>query len=441
MTPVRYLVTILNTKDHLGKFDGKADEGFFVGYSLNSKASRVFNSRTMIVEENLHIRFSENRPNVVRSRPDWLSDIDALTRTMNYEPIVACTWSNNYPNSKSSNDDGFKPSSNDRKKVDEDSSKGNECNDQEKENNVNRTNNVNTVSLNVNAVGINEDNELLFDPNMLALEDVGTFDFSNEDEDDNIVADMNNMDTTILVNPIPKKPKKVIHALKDPSWIEAMHEKLLQFKLQEVWTLVDLPNEKKAIGTKGVFRNKKDKRGIVVRNKARLFAQGHTQEEGINYDEVVAPVARIEAIRLFLAYASFKDFMVYQMDVNSAFLYGKIEEEVYVCQPPGFEDPRFLDRVYKVEKVRYGLHQVPRAWYEILSAYMLDNGFHRGKIDKTLFIKRHKGDILLVQVYMDDITFGSTRKELSNAFERLMHKKFQMSSIGELTFFLGLQVK
>ncbi|GJY96373.1 putative ribonuclease H-like domain-containing protein [Tanacetum coccineum] len=127
------------------------------------------------------------------------------------------------------------------------------------------------------------------------------------------------------------------------------------------------------------------------------------------------------------------------MDVKSAFLYGKIEEEVYVCQPPGFEDPDFPDRVYKVEKALYGLHQAPRAWYETLSTYLLDNGFQRGKIDKTLFIRRDKGDILLVQVYVDDIIFGSTKKSLCTEFEKMMHKKFQMSSMGELTFFLRLQ--
>ncbi|GJR39024.1 putative ribonuclease H-like domain-containing protein [Tanacetum coccineum] len=158
-----------------------------------------------------------------------------------------------------------------------------------------------------------------------------------------------------------EEPKKVIQALKDPSWIEAMQEELLQFKLQQVWTLVDLPYGKRAIGKKWVYRNKKDKRGIVIRNKARLVAQSHTQEEGIDYNEVFALVARIEAIRLFLAYASFKDFVVYQMDVKSAFLYGKIDEEVYVYQPPGFEDPDFPDKVYKVEKALYGLHQAPRA--------------------------------------------------------------------------------
>ncbi|GKF94532.1 putative ribonuclease H-like domain-containing protein, partial [Tanacetum coccineum] len=150
---------------------------------------------------------------------------------------------------------------------------------------------------------------------------------------------------------------------------------------------------------------------------------------------------RIEAIRLFLAYASFKDFVVYQMDVKSAFLYGKIEEDVYVCQLPGFEDPDFPDRVYKVEKELNGLHQTPRAWYETLPTYLLDNGFQRGKIDKTLFIKRDKGDILLVQVYVDDIIFSSTKKSSCTEFEKMMHKKFQMSSMGELTCFLGQQVK
>ncbi|GKE10365.1 putative ribonuclease H-like domain-containing protein [Tanacetum coccineum] len=242
------------------------------------------------------------------------------------------------------------------------------------------------------------------------------------------------------------EPKKVTQALTDPSWIEAMQDELLQyellqFRLQKVWRLVDLPKGKYAIRTKWVYRNKKDERGIVVRNKARLVAQGYTQEEGINYDEVFAPVARIEEIRLFLAYTSFMGFIVYQMDVKSAFLYGTIKEEVYVCQPPGFEDPQFPNKVYKVEKALYGLHQAPRAWYETLSTYLLENRFRRGTIDKTLFIKKEKGDILLVQVYVDDIIFGSTKMSLCVEFEQMMHKRFQMSSMGELTFFLGLQVK
>ncbi|GJW34999.1 putative ribonuclease H-like domain-containing protein [Tanacetum coccineum] len=199
---------------------------------------------------------------------------------------------------------------------------------------------------------------------------------------------------------------------------------------KEVWKLVDLPNGKRAIRTKWVFKNKKDERGTVIRNKARLVAQGHRQEEGIDYEEVFALVARIEAIRLFLAYDSFMGFLVYQMDVKSALLYGTIEEEVYVTQPPGFKDPDHPDNVYKVVKALYGLHQAPRAWYETLANYLLGNGFKRGKIDQTLFIKKQKGDILLVQVYVDDIIF-----------EKLMKDKFQMSSMGELTFFLGLQIQ
>ncbi|GJS44140.1 putative ribonuclease H-like domain-containing protein [Tanacetum coccineum] len=219
--------------------------------------------------------------------------------------------------------------------------------------------------------------------------------------------------------------KKVIQALADPRWVEAMQEEVLQFKLQKVWTLVDLLNGKRAIGTKWVFRNKKDERGIVVRNKARLVAQGYTQEERIDYDEVFAHVARIEAIRLFFAYASFMGFIVYQMDVKSAFLYGTIEEEVYVCQPPGFEDPQFPDKVYKVEKALYGLHQAPRAWYETLSTYLLENGFRRGIINKTLFIKKDKGDILLVQVMQrDDGIFISQDKYVANIL-----KKFDFSSV------------
>ncbi|GKC41476.1 putative ribonuclease H-like domain-containing protein [Tanacetum coccineum] len=194
---------------------------------------------------------------------------------------------------------------------------------------------------------------------------------------------------------------------------------LFDFKhLDGGYILVDLPNGKKAIGTKWVFRNKKDERGIVIRNKARLVAQGHRQEEGIDYEEVFAPVARIKAIRLFLAYASFMGFLVYQMDVKSAFLYGTIKEEVYVTQPPGFKDPDHPNKVYKVVKALYGLHQAPRAWYETLANYLLSNGFKRGKIDQTLFIKKQKGDILLVHVYVDDIIFGSTNKELYYKYNR-----------------------
>ncbi|GJR79479.1 retrovirus-related pol polyprotein from transposon TNT 1-94 [Tanacetum coccineum] len=247
MRPFGCPVTILNNIDHLGKFDGKANEGFFVGYSTNSKSFRVFNSRTRIVEENI-MSIRVNTPNIAGSGPNWLFDIYALTNSMNYKPVVA----------------------------------GNQSN-------------------------------------------------GNAEES-----------------------KKVIQAMKDPSWIQAMQDELLQFKLQKVWTQVDLLNGKRAIGTKWVYRNKKDEKGIVIKNKATIGCQ---------------------------------------------------------CTH---------------HRRTYG---VPDGCQECLSM--------RGKIDKNLFIKRDKGDILLVQVYVDDIIFGSTKKSLCTEFEKMMHKKFQMSSMGELTFFLG----
>ncbi|GKB91177.1 putative ribonuclease H-like domain-containing protein [Tanacetum coccineum] len=190
-------------------------------------------------------------------------------------------------------------------------------------------------------------------------------------------------------------------------------------QIQKVWILVDLPYRKKAIRTKWVYKNKKDERGVMVRNKARLVAQGHRQEEGIDYDEVFAPVARIEAIRIFLAFASYMGFIIYQV----------------------FIDPKYPKKVYKVVKALYGLHQALRAWYATLFTFLLKNRYRRGTIDKTLFIKKDKHDIILVQVYVDDIIFGSTKKSWCDEFEALMKSRFQMSSMGELTFFLGLQVK
>nr|GEY63433.1 hypothetical protein [Tanacetum cinerariifolium] len=245
---------------------------------------------------------------------------------------------------------------------------------------------------------------------MPELEDITYYD---DEDDDDAEANFNNLETSITVSHIPTtrvhkdhhvtqiigdlssstQTRSMTRVAKDQGGLSqinnddfhtAIQEELLQFKMQKVWVLVDLPHKKRAIG--------------------------HTQEEGINYEEVFAPVARIKAIRLFLAYASFMGFMVYQMDINSAFLYRTIKEDVYVCQPLGFKDPDYPDKVYKVVKALYGLHQAPRAW--------------------------QKGDILLVQIYVDDIIFGSTNKDLCKAIEKLIKDKFQMSAIGELTFFL-----
>ena len=236
------------------------------------------------------------------------------------------------------------------------------------------------------------------------------------------------------------EPKKIEEALVDPDWVIAMQDELNQFEQQQVWKLVPRPKNKSVIGTRWVFRNKLDEDGIVIRNKARLVAKGYSQAEGIDYDETYAPVARLEAIRLFLAFAAYSNFKVYQMDVKSAFLNGKLDEEVHVEQPPGFEDPELLDFVYFLFKAIYGLKQAPRKWYDTLSEFLIENGFVRGVIDKTLFSKKHKNDMILVQVYVDDIIFGSTNDNLCKRFAKLMQSRYEMSMMGELKFFLGLQV-
>ncbi|GKA22942.1 ribonuclease H-like domain-containing protein [Tanacetum coccineum] len=365
------------------------------------------------------------------SGPNWLFDIDALTNSMNYKPVVAGNQSNGNAstkacddagkarietvpgkdyilllmwhanllyshNSKESPDVGFKPLREEEKKDVEDP--GNESGNpterkdsevlsiqeprinQEKDDYINSTNNINTTgdgnsTNNVNVVSstinatVTEVNvvdpktsiELPNDPNMPELENIFYLD---DDEDVGTEADMNNLDAFMLVSPIPTTRIHKDHLVD-----------------QIIGDLNSAPQTRrmtknlKEHGTKWVHRNKKDERGIVINNKARLVAQGYTQEEGIDYDEVFAPIARIEAIRLLLAYTSFKDFVVYQMDVKSAFLYGKIQEEVYVFQLPRFEDPDFPNRVYKVEKALCGMHQAPRAWYETLSTYLLENEF------------------------------------------------------------------
>ncbi|WVZ83183.1 LOW QUALITY PROTEIN: hypothetical protein U9M48_030354 [Paspalum notatum var. saurae] len=216
---------------------------------------------------------------------------------------------------------------------------------------------------------------------------------------------------------------------------------LNNFTRNEVWTLVPKPEDARVIETKWVFRNKQDDEGEIMRNKARLVAMGYSQIEGLDFGETFAPVAILEAIRLLLAYFAHHDMKLYQMDVKSAFLNGYINELVYVEQPPGFEDPIHPDHVYKLSKALYGLKQAPRAWYERLRDFLLENGFKVGRVDTTLFIKNNKKDILVCQIYVDDIIFSSTNKALCQEFGEMMTKEFEMSMIGELSFFLGFQIK
>ncbi|GJY80148.1 putative ribonuclease H-like domain-containing protein [Tanacetum coccineum] len=491
-------VTILDTLSVLGKFDGKCDEGFLVGYSLNSKAFRVYNLVTKKVEVNLHVKFLEEKPNVKGVGYRWMFDIDYLTDSMNYIPVSLENQTNPHagtsevtnsagtlqtPNANASEEEdeaeelivvptvakhtaakvGPRKSST-NSKAEEFLTELQNLKTQEKEayptgisedtpeilafrreldelaqkhlrevpkNKATSTTSVNSGSGPVNTQHADQDDSDMPELTIFNKPQKGIFDEASYD-DEGMVYDFNNLPTEVAVSPIPtlrihnidpqsqilgdpkssvqtrsrvqqhsgahalEEPKKISEALKDDSWVEAMQEELLQFRLQE---------------------------------------------EGIDYDEVFAPVARIEAIRLFLAFASFMGFIVYQMDVKSAFLYGTIDEEVYVSQPPGFVDPDHPKKVYKVVKALYGLHQAPRAWYATLLTFLETYGYRRGTIDKTLFIKKDKKDIMLVQVYVDDIIFGSTRKSWCDEFEALMKGRFQMSSMDMLKKFNLASVK
>jgi hypothetical protein len=200
------------------------------------------------------------------------------------------------------------------------------------------------------------------------------------------------------------------------------------------------PNQN-VVGTKWVFRNKQDEHGVVTRNKARLVAKGYSQVEGLDFGETYAPVARLESICILLAYATYHGFKLYQMDVKSAFLNGPIKEEVYVEQPPGFEDSEYPNHVYKLSKALYGLKQASRAWYECLRDFLITNGFKARKADPTLFTKTIAKDLFVCQIYVDDIIFGSTNKSTCEEFSRIMIQKFEMYMMGELKYFLGFQIK
>ncbi|GJU74151.1 putative ribonuclease H-like domain-containing protein [Tanacetum coccineum] len=579
-------VTILNTSDHLGKFEGKADEGFLVGYSAHSKAYRVYNLSNKKIEETLNLRYMEDKPNVQGLGHEWYFDLDYLTDSLGYtrfksnQPagtqdtnthagthddsdsecdeqviVVPSFPSNHFSGPKVHTASATVESTSDyAEELARLQGQAYEANSAAKDtwktaDTVPAGSGVPATSIPAGSInqaaggsavpstpsssvvepvhadtplppghslGSSENSTRFSSPSDLAnhisssseMEGIHhhptTGIFSESTYDADFGGSVTNLAPTIAVDPVPTRrvhtvhpisqiigditspvltrgtlkkskfgesalagyvhdqqrnnhtdylhclfacflsqlePSSVAQALNDPDWVEAMQEEMQQFVNQDVWKLVPLPEGKIAIGTKWILKNKRDARGIVVRNKARLVAQGHRQEEGIDYDEVFAPVARIEAIRLFLAFASYMGFMVYQMDVKSAFLYGEIDEEVYVTQPKGFEDPHFPKHVYKVVKALYGLHQAPRAWYARLSTFLLKHNYRRGTIDKTLFIKKNSRDIILVQVYVDDIIFGSTKKAWCDEFEVLMKGEFEMSAMGELTFFLGLQVK
>ncbi|KAH9697228.1 hypothetical protein KPL71_023524 [Citrus sinensis] len=382
--------------ENLGKFDPKSDVGIFLGYSTSSKAYRVYNKRTLVVEESMHVTFDESNPS---SAEKGVANDDADGELQE-------------ESSKENQENA--PQENQEDRQEEQTNM-----ELEQQDGISQT-----LPKEWRYVSSHPKDVILGDPSR------GVTTRSSL---------RNTCEHNAFISQI--EPKSFEDAENDESWIMAMQEELNQFERNNVWELVPKPEHQSVIGTKWIFRNKMDESGVVVRNKARLVAQGYNQEEGIDFDETFAPVARLEAIRMLLAFACHKDFILFQMDVKSAFLNVYIMEEVYVKQPPGFENEKFSNHVYKLLKALYGLKQAPRAWYDRLKNFLLENDFSMGKADTTLFVKHKNQDILIVQIYVDDIIFGSTNELLCKEFSLCMSKEFEMSMMGELKYFLGLQIK
>ncbi|KAK2372230.1 putative mitochondrial protein [Trifolium repens] len=382
---------ILADREPRRKLDPKSEKGFFLGYSTNSRAYRVYNTKTQVVMESANV--------VVKDSPDKEKEgVDQGTSvSVNAEPDDGAST----PASMNEADERTIEEDSDESARPKATSKG-------------------------PSVRVQKNHPL-----------------------DLVIGNPEQGITTRRTNDVVAnscfvslfEPKNVKEALTDEAWIEAMQEELNQFERSEVWDLVPRPEDVNVIGTKWVYKNKSDENGTVTRNKARLVAQGYTQIEGLDFDETFAPVARLESIRLLLGVACILKFKLYQMDVKSAFLNGYLQEEVYVEQPKGFVDPEYPNYVYKLKKALYGLKQAPRAWYERLTQFLEEQGYRKGGSDKTLFVKQEKGKFIIAQIYVDDIVFGGMSNAMVQHFVQQMQSEFEMSLVGELTYFLGLQIK
>ena len=434
---------VLKDDEHLGKFEAKAHEGIFLGYSLESKAFRVYVIEHKKVIESLNVTFDDNKlPSIQTEDPteslkfDNMIDSDADSDT----DVPVAADGNNDNGGDDPDTNGGDSSGTSQSNTTVGSISQGERSSSHPSSSSGGADQGSTSQIQQNVINQAESSRHNL-PRQTVWSRAHPWELIVGDPQAGVQtrsATRNECFFSGFLSEI--EPKKAEEALDDPDWVIAMQDELNQFERQKVWKLVPRPKDKSVIGTRWVFRNKLDEDGIVIRNKARLVAKGYSQEEGIDYDETYAPVARLEAIRIFLAFAAYSNFKVFQMDVKSAFLNGELEEEVYVEQPPGFENAEFEDFVYFLFKALYGLKQAPRTWYDTLSEFLLENGFTRGVIDKTLFYKKHNGDLILVQVYVDDIIFGSTNENLCKRFAKLMQSRYEMSMMGELNYFLGLQV-
>jgi len=401
---------ILNDRDHLGKFEAKSDEGVFLGYATNSRAYRVYNMRTQTIMESSNVVVDDMKDYSEFSKEKSIVSLTEETETKKNEPDES----------------------------DEEGSVATEPRTDTPETGLQQTTEAEQTTIDITdpvhrtpgtrTLKNHPPETIIGDPN----EGIRTRKLPRQHYDNMV---------RFVCFTSQTEPKNVKEALQDESWVSAMQEELEQFVRNNVWILVPRPEGTNVIGTKWIFKNKTDEFGTIIRNKARLVAQGYTQVEGIDFDETFAPVARLESIRLLLAIACVLGFKLHQMDVKSAFLNGFLNEEAYVEQPKGFEDPHFPNHVYKLKKALYGLKQAPRAWYERLTSFLVEKGYKRGGVDKTLFIKHFKTGMIIAQIYVDDIVFGSTSQGKVDEFVSQMTKEFEMSMVGELSYFLGLQVK
>ncbi|KAL8155216.1 hypothetical protein AgCh_000556 [Apium graveolens] len=460
--------------EQLSKFDLKADKGIFVGYPLSIKAFRVYNLRTKVVMESINVSFDDKKitgledfidhdqlrfenedSNSDTENPDSLSldtinsdglnsdVIETVVTTSKEDAPMQGGHTQDLTTSQETSEHTSGSSSSDSSSFDKPSSDSAENLNSEESNSESIVSGGASENENEDSMdhgGASNSRENLPSARKWTKSHTPDLIIGNPDAG---VRTRTGTSNECLYNSFlsQTEPKKVVEVLQDADWVQAMQEELNEFERNKVWTLVPIPKNRSVVGSKWVFRNKTDSDGLITRNKARLVGKGYSQQEGIDYDEIFVPVARLEAIRIFLAYAAHKKFTVFQMDVKSAFLNGELEEEVYVEQPPDFVDSKHPDYVYRLDKALYGLKQAPRAWYETLAQFLLESGFNRGTIDKTLFYLNHGKDLLLVQIYVDDIIFGSTNDRLCKKFAKLMQSRYQMSMMGELSYFLGLQVK
>ncbi|GJV63183.1 putative ribonuclease H-like domain-containing protein [Tanacetum coccineum] len=458
--------------ENLDKMKEKGDPCVMVGYSTQSKGYRVYNKRTRLIVESIHIKFDEIKEMMSDHNS---SDLAPQRQEMSVENVSSGLVPQGQKASDYDNSDPVPPRQNvvpTAEKTDS-SQQGleflfsplleeyyNPTHGQAEENNNNQAPNasfqedefINPFCTRVQEIGEsssrNIDNTDVHSFQPQSHDYRWTRDHPLEQVRGNptmpvqtrrqLAADPEMCMFALTVSIV--EPKNIKEAMADSAWIEAMQDELHQFDRLNVWELVDKPFGKMVIKLKWLWKNKKDEDQTVIRNKARLVAKGYAQEEGIDFEESFAPVARLEAVRIFVAHAAHKSFPIYQMDVKTAFLNGPLKEEVYVAQPEGFVDPDHPEKVYLLRKALYGLKQAPRAWYDELSNFLMSKGFTKGTIDPTLFKIKYGEDILLVQIYVDDIIFGSTNPKYSKRFEKLMHSRFEMSLMGEMKFFLGLQI-